>query len=290
MIDSHQHFWDPGRGDYGWLRNDSLLYRTYEPADLLPLLQSANIQGSILVQAAPTAAETDYLLAIAHAHSWILGVVGWVDLSAPLAPSHIEKRSLDSLFVGVRPMLQDLSDRRWILRPELRRGIDAIEERSLVFDALVRADQLSCIAELADRHPGLSIVLNHAGKPPLGTRAALALWKSELCDLANRANVACKLSGLCTEIPAGADPSLWHGCVDVLLDCFGWDRLLWGSDWPVATTAISYPGWFENCRSLVMARAPTRHDAIFEHNARRIYNLTRGLPRRSLQESYYGTS
>jgi L-fuconolactonase len=276
MIDSHQHFWDPVRGDYEWLRPGTPLYRAYQPGDLGPLLHAARIQGSILVQSAPTAAETDYLLQLARVTPWIFGVVGWIDMVARNAPEQVAERARDPLFVGVRPMLQDLPDREWILKPEARAGIEAVQDRSLVFDALVQAHQLAAMVTLADRHSKLSIVLDHAGKPPFGDATALALWQIEIRAVAKRANVSCKLSGLFTELPVGAAADAVNRCIDLLLDLFGMDRLLWGSDWPVATTAIAYSDWLYRCRDRVAARLPAQGDAIFGDNARRIYRLTRG--------------
>ena len=276
MIDSHQHFWDPARGDYGWLHPGATLYRTYQPDDLAPLLKAAGIQGSILVQAAPTEAETDYLLELARATPWVLGVVGWVDLCAHDAPSRIRERGTDPLFVGVRPMLQDLADRGWILKPEATAGLETLQERGLVFDALVRADQIQTIAVLAERYPRLSIVLDHAGKPPLADPAAMAFWRTDLQRLAQRANVACKLSGLLTELPSCTPHENVDPCIDALVDLFGPDRLLWGSDWPVATTVTEYPDWLNRCRNRVLARIPSHLQAVFGGNARRIYRLARG--------------
>jgi L-fuconolactonase len=276
MIDSHQHFWDPARGDYGWLQPGSALYRTYQPEDLAPLLTAAGIQGSILVQAAPTEAETDYLLQLARATPWVLGVVGWIDLTARDTAYRIGERARDSLFVGVRPMLQNLSDRDWILKPDASAGLEALQARTLVFDALVQADQLRTVATLADRYSRLSIVLDHAGKPPFADMSAMAFWRTDIRRLAQHANVACKLSGLMTELPSCASSDSVDHCIDELVDLFGPDRLLWGSDWPVATTATGYADWLNRCRDRVLARIPGHHEAMFGSNARRIYRLTRG--------------
>jgi L-fuconolactonase len=180
--------------------------------------------------------------------------------------------------------LQDLSERRWIVEPGPRAGIEAVRDRGLVFDALVRADQLSAIVALADRYSTLSIVLDHAGKPPFGNRSALALWDTEMRCLAERANVACKLSGLCTELPKGGTIDDVDRCIDTLVDLFGPHRLLWGSDWPVATTAIGYSDWLDRCRDRVMAESLAYRDAIFGGNARRIYRLTRGHSIQSSEE------
>jgi len=140
-------------------------------------------------------------------------------------------------------------------------------------DALVRADQLPTLAALADRHPNLSIVLDHACKPPFSDIAALAEWHVNITALSKRANVACKLSGLVTELPIGVAHDSLDCYVDALLDCFGPDRLLWGSDWPVATTAVDYAEWLERCQARVASHLPAGGNAIFGDNARRIYRL-----------------
>jgi L-fuconolactonase len=270
MIDAHHHCWEPARGDYGWLHPDSPLYRSYQPSDLAPLLADGGIGGSILVQAAPTAAETDYLLGLARAEEGILGVVGWIDLEAPDAVARIEARARDPLFVGIRPMLQDMADRAWIARPERAPALEAIARTGLVFDALVRADQLATVALLAERHPGLAIVLDHAGKPPFADSVAMDVWQSDVARIAAFPNVACKLSGLLTELPAGASLALVDRCIATLIELFAPDRLLWGSDWPVLTLTADYRAWLDRCLAAV---APADREAIFGGNARRIYRL-----------------
>ncbi len=217
---------------------------------------------------------------LARAHCWILGVVGWLDLAVDDAPQRVSERACDPLFVGVRPMLQDLTERTWILKPEVRAGIEAVQKSALVFDALVHADQLGAIALLADRHSSLTIVLDHAGKPPFGSVSALAAWRSQMFRLAAHANVACKLSGLFSELRGLSVDDTVDPCIDLLLDLFGPERLLWGSDWPVAADAVGYSDWLMRCRGRVEARFSSHHAAIFGGNARRLYRL--GLNRREL--------
>jgi L-fuconolactonase len=273
MIDSHQHFWDPARGDYGWLASGSPLHRTFLPDDLTPLLRQSGVDGSILVQAAPTAEETDYLLGLARANPWILGVVGWVDLAAGDADAQLRIRAGEPRFVGVRPMLQDLPEPAWILNEAPREGLEAMKAEGLVFDALVRWPQLPVIVSLARRHPTLSIVVDHAGKPPFGDASAWPLWETSIRAAASHSNVACKLSGLLTECPEPGARGAVDRCVQLLVESFGPERLLWGSDWPVATTAVGYADWLSYCRSRVRGLAPDQVDAIFGGNARRIYAL-----------------
>jgi len=126
IIDAHQHFWDPARGDYGWLKPDNPIHRVFSPADLRPLLDKAGVDATILVQAAPTPEESDYMLGLARQTPWILGVVGWIDLLAPDAIAQLRTRASDPLFVGLRPMLQDLPDPDWILQPDLAPALETI--------------------------------------------------------------------------------------------------------------------------------------------------------------------
>src|SRR5436190_21000396 len=156
IIDAHQHFWNPARGDYGWLTPDNPIHRVFATADLRPALTQTGVDATILVQAAPTPAETDHLLDIARDTPWILGVVGWVDLEASGAADAIRRRAADPLFLGVRPMLQDLPDPGWILQPKLAAALNAIAAEGLVLDALILPHQIAAIAELAERHPQLS--------------------------------------------------------------------------------------------------------------------------------------
>src|SRR5882757_2912807 len=167
IVDAHQHFWDPARGDYGWLNPENPIHRIFATADLRPLLIAAGVDATILVQAAPSPAETDYMLGIARKTPWILGVVGWIDLEAAEACDEVRRRAGDPLFLGVRPMLHDLSDSDWILRPGLTPTLNTIAAEGLVFDALVLPHQIAAITQLAERQPQLPVVLDHAAKPRL---------------------------------------------------------------------------------------------------------------------------
>lgn len=271
IIDAHQHFWDPMRGDYGWLTPDLPIHRVYGADDLQPLMRRAGVDGTILVQAAATVAETDYMLAIARRNPFVLGVVGWIDLEAVDAPQQVHARCKDEHFLGVRPMLQDIPQADWILRPELTPALAAIAREALVLDALVLSHQIGVVGTLAQRHPDLAIVLDHAGKPRLGNGEAMAAWRRDIAPLAARPNVSCKISGLLTELPPGAGTEHVTSAIHVLLDLFGPQRLLWGSDWPVLTLAGNYQDWFAMARDAITAQAPDALDAIFGGNAARIY-------------------
>jgi len=281
IVDSHQHFWDPERGDYGWLKPDNPIHRVYGPADLRPLLDEAGVDGSILVQAAPTPEETDYMLGIARQTQWVLGVVGWIDLEAADAADEVRRRAGDPLFLGVRPMLQDLDDPDWILRPRLAPALEAIGARGLVFDALILSHQIAVITALAKRYPQLSIVLDHAAKPHLGEADAMAKWAPAMERLAGLPNVSCKVSGLLTEVRPGGSRDDVARAIGVLFDLFGPERLLWGSDWPVLTLsncflgAGDYQGWFDLASEAIAAKDSSAIPAIMGGNARRIYRPAR---------------
>jgi L-fuconolactonase len=181
-----------------------------------------------------------------------LGVVGWIDLAATDAADQIQRRARDPLFLGLRPMLQDLDDPCWILQSSLTPVLDAVAAAGLVFDALILSHQIAAITELARRHPQLSIVLDHAAKPQLG--GDMAGWMPEIERLAALPNVTCKASGLLTELrPGGSRSDIVHA-LGVLFDLFGPQRLLWGSDWPVLTLAASYRDWFELARGAIAGR------------------------------------
>jgi len=275
IVDAHQHFWDPARGDYGWLTPDNPIHRVYGANDLRPLLIATGVDATILVQAAPTPAETDYMLEIARKARFVLGVVGWVDLLAADAASEIRRRAEDPLFLGVRPMLQDLPDPDWILQPGLAPALNAIAAEGLVFDALILPHQIAAIAEIATRHPQLSIVLDHAAKPRLGDAGAMTAWRHGIAALAAHPNVVCKLSGLLTELRPGAGRADVMAAAAHLFDCFGPGRLIWGSDWPVLTPAGDYRDWFELAREAIAAKSPQSVPAVMGANALGVYRPRR---------------
>jgi L-fuconolactonase len=229
------------------------------------------VDATILVQAAPTPAETDYMLGIARQTQWVLGVVGWIDLEAADAADEVRRRAGDPLFLGVRPMLQDSDDPDWILRAHLAPALEAVAAEALVFDALILSHQIAAITELAKRHPRLSIVLDHAAKPPFGDPGAMARWLPEIEKLAGQSNVTCKVSGLLTELKPGGSRDDVARAIGVLFDLFGSERLLWGSDWPVLTLAGSYADWFDLAAGAIAAKDAGAIPAIMGGNARRIY-------------------
>jgi len=242
-IDAHQHFWRLARGDYGWLTPDlSPLHRDFLPEHLAPLLAQAGVEATILVQAAPTAAETDFLLDLAARTPFVAGVVGWVDFEAPDAATRIGALAARPGLVGLRPMVQDLPDDQWLLRADLAPALTAMGEAGLTFDALVKPRHLPVLARFAARWPDLAIVIDHGGKPDIAA-GALEPWASEIRALARDTGVSCKLSGLLTEAAPGAPAADLAPWIDTLLEAFGPRRLMWGGDWPVLTLNGDYGSW-----------------------------------------------
>ncbi|MIL09687.1 amidohydrolase, partial [Salmonella enterica subsp. enterica] len=205
MIDAHQHFWKVDRGDYGWLDGaPELLRRNWLPADLAPLLKRFGVTRTVLVQAAPTAAETDYLLGLAGAHDFIAGVVGWLDLEADSFGADVARLKQRPKFLGLRPMLQDLDDDRWILRPKVLAALKVMQDQDIAFDILCLPRHLPHVIAAMSEVPRLRAVLDHLGKPPVAS-GDLAAWRAHIAGLAGLPNVYCKLSGLVTE----ADHANW---------------------------------------------------------------------------------
>jgi len=229
-IDAHQHFWDPATADYPWMSDEvAPLRRRYGPDDLEPLLRAHGVDGTVVVQARHSLDETRELLALAAATPFVLGVVGWLDLTGDVAA---QLEQLDGPLVGVRHQVHDETDADWLLRDDVQRGLAAVGEAGLVFDLLVRTRELPAAVETVQRHPGLRFVLDHVAKCPRDD-AQRAAWTVGVTALAALPNVACKLSGLVTE----ADP---EGAARRALEWFGPGRCLFGSDWPVCLLAAGY--------------------------------------------------
>jgi L-fuconolactonase len=270
-VDSHQHFWRLDRGDYRWLTPDlAPIYRDFLPDHLSPLIARAGITATILVQAAPTVEETRYLLSLARDHSFIAGVVGWTDFESDDATYIIAELAADTQLVGLRPMIQDIADPEWMLRADLEPAFEAMIDHGLVFDALVRPQHLPALRELATRYPELGMVLDHAAKPPLA--GDLADWKREIAALARDTPFVCKLSGLVTEA-GSADPGMLAGCVEHLLETFGAQRIMWGSDWPVCELVCSYDTWRGITDTLLSKLQPEEREHIYSGTARTTYGI-----------------
>lgn len=274
-IDAHQHYWRLGRGDYGWLTPDlEPLYRDYDPGDLAPLLAERGIDRTVLVQAAPSDAETDFLLELADRHASIGAVVGWVDLAGAGALARLTALAGHERFRGVRPMIQDIDDDEWMLSDALTPAIQALVELGLRFEALVLPRHLGHLAHLLDRHPTLPVVIDHGAKPEIAG-GSLAPWREAMQALAARPSVYCKLSGLVTEAASGWHVDDLRPYAEVLFELFGADRLMWGSDWPVVNLAGGYAAWWDATEVLLAGHSDAERDAVLGGTAAAFYGVGR---------------
>jgi L-fuconolactonase len=270
-VDAHHHVWRVGRGDYGWLTPDLPIYRDYRLPDLLPLL--GDIAATVLVQAAPTEAETAYLLNVArNSDGLVRAVVGWEDLSGRTAADRIASLATDPHLRGLRPMLQDMPQTDWILDPALEPALQAMLACSLRFDALIQPRHLRTMLAFCARYPELPVVIDHAAKPDIA-HGAFQPWADEISQVARETKAFCKLSGLVTE--AGKD---WRAddlrrYVDHLVGCFGPHRLMWGSDWPVVELAGGYAAWRRASAELLAGLGEPLRDAIMGGTAVGFYGL-----------------
>jgi L-fuconolactonase len=274
-IDSHQHFWKASRGDYHWMSPAvPALCRDYLPVDLRPLLKKNKIDKTILVQAAQTKAETDFLLELAAQNDFIAGVIGWLDMDSPDFPRELEIYSKKPKFLGIRPMLQDLPDDEWILRPHVIQALRWIVDRDMPFEFLTYTRHLPHVLTVLEKVPGLRAVIDHVSKPEIKNQK-LDPWRSLMSRVADHSNVYCKLSGMITE----ADHKTWtpddlRPYVEHVLDSFGVERVMFGSDWPVCVLAGSYDQVAAALQAVVKPHLNKQDEiAVFGGNAARFYKL-----------------
>ncbi len=273
ILDAHHHFWRPSRGDYHWMSGaPAVLDRDYMPADMLPALRRFGVEKTIVVQAAETEAETDFLLDIAAETPFVAGVVGWLDMDSDDFPARLAHYAKKPKFVGVRPMLQDLGDDAWIVRPRVLRNLRHVAGSGLAFDFLTFPRHLPYVAEALAATAGLRAVIDHVSKPSIGP-GTLDPWRADIERVAAFGNVSCKLSGMITE----ADPANWTAAdlepyVHHVVKCFGPDRLMFGSDWPVCRVAGEYA---DVLLGLTLALPPELRgdERIFAGNAERFYRI-----------------
>lgn len=270
-VDAHHHFWDPARGDYHWMSPEvDVLFRPYGPGQLKPLMERHAIQRSLLVQAACTDAETDWLLAHAAAAQWVAGVVAWVNFTSACAPARIAELAATGMVVGLRPMVQDIADDDWLIRADLAPAVFALAEHRLVFDALTFPRHLPRLCAFRDRFPDPVMVLDHGSKPFIAA-GTLDPWRADVAAFAARPRTYVKLSGLVTEAAPNWTVDDLRPYVDHLLDCFGPDRMMWGSDWPVVEVAGGYDRWREATEILLEDLSDQERAAIYGGTAAQVY-------------------
>ncbi|UQZ81182.1 Amidohydrolase [Paenibacillus konkukensis] len=274
-LDSHVHFWRPARGDYGWLKPDnSNLYRDFTPEQLLPHLTAGAVRGCIAVQAAPTDAETDELLSLADDHPWIVGVVGSLDPFAAEAAyaARYERLRERRRFSGVRLGGEQLERIARCGGEAVRRLRRWAEDRFAV-DLLVRAHQLEHVLAVMRQAPELHAAVNHLGGPPYGDEQGRLSWERRMSALALYPNVMVKISGMLTS--AGNRPELLRPYAAHLLEAYGPDRLMFGSDWPVATQNGGYRDVLMLFEQVLPAGLTERErSAVRFDSARRFYRIS----------------
>lgn len=273
LVDAHFHCWQLARGDYGWLTPAlAPIYRDVTVADWQAQSAPHGITGGVLVQAAPTEAETQFLLAQAEANPAVLGVVGSVDFLAADAPARIEKLARHPRLKGLRPMLQDIADVEWILQPAVAPALRAMADCGLVFDALVKSAHLPHILTLAGRHPELRMVIDHCAKPDIAA-GEWQPWADGIARIADETGALCKLSGLMTEAGPRPQPCAVRRWGEHVLQSFGADRVVWGSDWPVLELAGTYAQWWGEAQQLLAGLDAKGQAAVMGENAMRLYRL-----------------
>lgn len=273
VVDAHHHVWDLSVRDQDWIAEDSPIRRNFTVDDLAPEAHAAGVDRTVLVQTITIAEETPEFLALAAEHDLIAGVVGWTDLTRPDVAEELARlRKLPGgpYLKGIRHQVQGEPDPEWLLRADVRRGLSAVAEAGLVYDLVVLPHQLPACVKAAADHSDLTFVLDHLGKPPIAS-GEREPWETAVRSLAALSNTVCKLSGMVTE----ADLGSWtvddlRPYADVVLDAFGPDRLMFGSDWPVCNLAASYGQVLATAQELT---GDADRAQIFEGTATRVYDL-----------------
>jgi L-fuconolactonase len=272
VIDAHHHLWRYSASEYGWIDDKmAALRKDFLPAEIAAVFAEAGVDGGIAVQARQTVEETQWLLELARNCPTIRGVVGWAPIAASNFASSIAALATDPKLVGLRHVVQ-AEPQGFLDDTSFNRGIDAMQKTNLAYDLLLVESQLEEAIRFVDRHPQQVFVLDHLAKPKIVARE-LEPWRTRMRELSKRSNVSCKLSGMVTE----DDWSRWskdslQPYLDVVVDAFGVDRLMAGSDWPVCLVAVSYSQWWQVLREYFAGFSENERAAIFGTTAIKIYN------------------
>lgn len=277
-IDSHQHFWTYDPVEYDWIDEPMrAIRRDFLPEHLHAEMHANGISGAINVQARQSLVETDWILELADAHPFILGVIGWLPLAADNVSKLLDNYAQRPKFKGARHVVQAEPD-GFLDQPAFNRGVAALGKRNLVYEILIVERQLPEAIRFVDRHPNQRFVLDHIAKPQIAANQ-LDPWRESIQELARRENVSCKLSGMVTE----ADYRSWsveqlRPYFETVLEAFGPKRLLFGSDWPVCLVASSYRRWVETVQEFTAPLSPEERRLIWEDNARNLYRIGPSAP------------
>jgi len=273
-VDAHQHFWKYNPSDYSWIDDEmGRIKRDFLPEDLEPILKDNSIDGCIAVQARQNDEETEFLLDLARQHSFIKGVVGWVDLLSEDLEEKLEGYTSQPLLKGFRHSLQDEADPSFILQPRFQKGLRLLNQYNFSYDLLIKPAQFQATIKAVDNYNEMPMVLDHIAKPLIKS-GEMVQWRDDIFALAKQERVMCKLSGMLTE----ADWKSWaygdlEPYLDTVLEAFGPDRLMFGSDWPVCLVAGEYEkviGVVERCISKLSV---AEQNKIMGLNAKHFYKL-----------------
>ncbi len=275
VVDSHQHFWDIARFEYPWMGPEvAPIAKTFMPPDLAPTLAELGIDRTVLVQARSALEETTWFLELATEYDFIAGVVGWVDLLDPNLPRVLDHLLGHPKFKGVRHQVHDEPDEAWIVRDDVLRGLRELAKRDIPYDLLLRPPHLKYAPRVVDRLPNLPLVVDHIAKPEIAD-GTIDEWTRDMERVAAIPHVYCKVSGMITEAdwdswtPADLRP---YG--EVVVEQFGYDRLMFGSDWPVCLLAGTYRQVWDAAHTTVGPLSDEEHAKVFGRNAATFYKLT----------------
>ncbi|MER8571304.1 amidohydrolase family protein [Mesorhizobium sp. M1409] len=274
-IDTHLHFWTLAmeRSYSLWMTPDlKVLYGDYGPRDAKPLMAANGVEGCVLVAAGSTIEEMGYLLGLAAGHDFIRGVVGWVDMLSPGAIRDLEQWARSPVLKGIRPYLQDLPDDDWILRPELDAVVRKLPKLGLRFDALIKPRHILNTVRFVERYPDLPVIVDHMAKPMIN-QGELKSWARDMEEFRQLDHVHCKLSGILTEDGPEWTPERVRPYLETVIDIFGPDRLVFGSDWPVVNLVADYGRWVGVVDAALKHMTRADQQKIWATNAERFYGL-----------------
>ena len=273
-IDAHQHFWELDRLHYDWLTPDlAPIYRDFVPADLKPHLDACGVDGAVIVQAHHSVDEARWLLALADEHPWLKAVVGWVDLTDPAVGDTLDELREHPKFVGVRHIWHDEPHADWILQPEVLRGLGELARRDLTYDLLTKPPHLAHVPDVARAVPDLRMVVDHIGKPPIAT-GRMEPWLERMKAVAAFPQIWCKVSGMVTEADwANWTPADLRPYVAQVIELFGFQRLMYGSDWPVCTQAGTYQDVYSACLEAIGPVSAAERERLMGGTATEFYGL-----------------
>lgn len=273
MIDSHHHLWKYTTEEFGWIEQD-LIRRSFLAPELDTLLQENQVTGAVAVQARTSLEENDFLLDEAAKSSTIKGVVGWVDLKSAEAGTQLDQYQSNSLFKGVREITQGAAATEFLSNPAFNQGVREVTARDLTYDVLIFQDQIPAATAFVDQHPNQRFVLDHAAKPEIRAAAFPKNWEKGIREMAERDNLVCKISGLVTEVRDDTwDASLMERYFYTLLEAFGPQRLMFGSDWPVCLLSSEYARWKDCVTQYLSQLSQDEQQAIHSQTATQFYAL-----------------